>query len=244
MRRAAMLALLLNLLASLRSAFRTRAELALENLALRQQLATFHRSAPPPRLRLADRAFWVGLSQIWSRWADALIIVKPDTVVRWHRAGFRLFGRWKSRCHTPRKDEVSSEVKRPIRRMAKANPLWGAPKIHGELLMLGFVISERSVSRYMPKPPRQPPSQTWKRSCTSAVSRPRSARSTSRRRGNEIDSFGGNAAAISAIADPQNCVIASSRQSTTLPAFPIHQQFLACCKCVTECLECRDSQLW
>ena len=157
-----MLALLLDLLASLRSAFRTHAELALENLALRQQLATLHRSAPPPRLRLADRAFWVGLSQIWSRWADALIIVKPDTVVRWHRAGFRLFGRWKSRCHTPRKDEVSPEVKRLIRRMAKANPLWGAPKIHGELLMLGFVISERSVSRYLPKPPRQPPSQTWR----------------------------------------------------------------------------------
>jgi putative transposase len=162
MRYPAMLALLLNLLASLRSAFRTRAELALENLALRQQLATLHRSAPPPRLRLADRAFWVGLSQIWSRWADALIIVKPDTVVRWHRAGFRLFWRWKSRCHTPRKDEVTPEVKRLIRRMAKANPLWGAPKIHGELLMLGFVISERSVSRYMPKPPRQPPSQTWR----------------------------------------------------------------------------------
>ena len=157
-----MLALLLNLLASLRSAFRTRAELALENLALRQQLATLHRSAPPPRLHLADRAFWVGLSQIWSRWADALIIVKPDTVVRWHRAGFRLFWRWKSRCHTPRKDEVSPEVKRLIRRMAKANPLWDAPKIHGELLMLGFVISERSVSRFMPKRPPKPPSQTWR----------------------------------------------------------------------------------
>jgi len=84
MRHPAMLALLLNLLATLRSTLRTRAELAIENLALRQQLATLRRSSPRPCLRMADRAFWVGLSQIWSRWADALVIVKPDTVVRWH----------------------------------------------------------------------------------------------------------------------------------------------------------------
>ena len=84
-----MLTLLRNLLATLRSAFRTHAELALENLALRQQLAALHLSAPRSRLRPVDRAFWVGLSQIWFRWADALVIVIPDTVVRWHKAGFR-----------------------------------------------------------------------------------------------------------------------------------------------------------
>jgi hypothetical protein len=111
MRHLAMLALLLSLLATLRSALRTRAELALENLALRQQLAFLRRSSPRPRLRLSDRAFWIGLSQIWSRWADTLVIVKPDTVVRWHRAGFRLFWRWKSRSRTPTEDEVSPEVK-------------------------------------------------------------------------------------------------------------------------------------
>jgi putative transposase len=157
-----MLDLLLNLLASLRSGFRTRAELAIENLALRQQLATLRRSSPRPHLRLTDRAFWMALSQVWSRWTDALVIVKPDTVVRWHRAGFRLFWRWKSRFRTPAKDEVSPEVKQLIRRIAEANVGWGAPRIHAELLKLGIVISERSVSRFMPKWPSKPPSQTWR----------------------------------------------------------------------------------
>jgi len=157
-----MLALLLTLLGTLRSALRTRAELALENLALRQQLACLRRSSPQPRLRLADRAFWVGLSQIWSRWSDALVIVKPDTVIRWHREGLRLFWHWKSRTRTPAKDDVSPEVKQLIRRMAEANVGWGAPRIHGELLKLGIVISERSVSRFMPKRKRKPPSQTWR----------------------------------------------------------------------------------
>jgi hypothetical protein len=162
MRHLTMLALLLSLLATLRSALRTRAELALENLALRQQLSSLRRSSPRPRLRLSDRAFWVGLSQIWSRWANALVIVQPDTVARWHRAGFRLLWRWKSRARTPVERDVSPEVKQLIRRMAKANPLWGAPKIHGELLMLGIDIGERSVSRFMPKRPPKPPSQTWR----------------------------------------------------------------------------------
>ena len=83
----AMFAILVSLLRTLRAAFRTRTDLALENLALHQQLATLHRCTPRVRLRPADRAFWMGLSRIWSRWSDALVIVKPDTVVRWHRAG-------------------------------------------------------------------------------------------------------------------------------------------------------------
>ena len=96
MRNLAMLALLFNLLATLRSALRTRTELALENLAFRQPLATLRRSfsRPRPRLRLTDRAFWLVLSRIWSLSADALVIVKADTAVRWHRAGFRLFWKW------------------------------------------------------------------------------------------------------------------------------------------------------
>ena len=161
MRHLAMFALLLTLLATLRSALRTRAELALENLALRQQLAALRRSTPRVRLRPTDRAFWVGLSQIWSRWSDAIVIVKPDTVVRWHRTGFRLFWRWKSRARTPAKDDVAPEVKQLTRRMAEANLGWGAPRIHGELLKLGIDIGERSVSRFMPKRPPKPPSQTW-----------------------------------------------------------------------------------
>ena len=128
----AMFAILVSLLRTLRSAFRTHTDLALENLALRQQLAALHRCTPRVRLRRADRAFWIGLSQIWSHWSDAIVIVKPDTVVRWHLAGFRLFWRWKSRSRTPAKDDVSPEVKQLIRRMAEANVTWGAPRIHGE----------------------------------------------------------------------------------------------------------------
>ena len=157
-----MLGLLFTLLAAFRSALRNRAELAMENLALRQQLATLHRTTPRPPLRLTDRAFWLGLSRIWSGWADALVIVKPDTVVRWHRAGFRLFWRWKSRARTPAEGHVSPEVKQLIRQMAEANVGWGAPRIHGELLKLGIVVSERSVSRFLPPKPRKPPSQTWR----------------------------------------------------------------------------------
>jgi putative transposase len=92
-----MVALILSLLGSLRSTLRTRADLALENLALRQQLINLRRTSCRARLRNCDRAFWLVLSRFWSRWADVLVVVKPDTVVRWHRAGFRLFWRWKSR---------------------------------------------------------------------------------------------------------------------------------------------------
>jgi transposase InsO family protein len=158
----AMAALFMSLLGALRSTFRTRAELALENLALRQQLANLRHTSGRPRIRMADRAFWLVLSRLWSRWADVLVIVKPDTVVRWHRTGFRLFWRWKSRPRTPAPAELSPETKTLIGQMAKANPLWGAPKIHGELLKLGIDISERSVSRFMPPKPRQPPAQTWR----------------------------------------------------------------------------------
>jgi len=133
-----MFAILIMLLRMLRSVVRTHTDLALENLALRQQVATLHRSAPRVRLRRADRLFWIGLSQIWSRCSDALVIVKPDTVVRWHRAGFRLFWKWKSRSRTQAEDAVSAEVKQLIRKMAEANVTWGAPRIHGELLKLGI----------------------------------------------------------------------------------------------------------
>ena len=91
-----------------------------------------------------------------------LVVVKPDTVVRWHRAGFRLFWRWRSRAGTPSDGGISEETKRLIRQMAEANVGWGAPRIHGELLKLGIDIGERSVSRFMPPKPRKPPSQTWR----------------------------------------------------------------------------------
>ena len=95
-----------------------------------------------------DRLLWVALRRLWSRWAEVLIIVKPDTVVSWHRAGFRLY--WRFRSHRrPGRPRITSELRQLIQRMATENPIWGAPRIHGELLKLGFDVSERTVSRYL-----------------------------------------------------------------------------------------------
>jgi len=136
-------------------------EMALENLALRQQLTVFQRRCPRPRLRKADRWFWLCLSRTWKDWRRALIIVKPETVVSWHRKGFRLFWTWISRKKRRGRPEASPEIRALIRKMAAANPLWGAPRIHGELLKLGIEISERTVSRLLPRK-RRPPSPSWK----------------------------------------------------------------------------------
>jgi hypothetical protein len=95
-----------------------------------------------------DRFFWTTLRSVWSRWADVLIIVKLDTVVGWHRAGFRLFWKWRSRRHGGR-PKTTAEIRALIRRLAEENPTWGAPKVHGELQKLGLVIFERSVARYL-----------------------------------------------------------------------------------------------
>jgi transposase InsO family protein len=157
-----MVDLFVSLLGALRSALRSQADLALENLALRQRLANLRRTSGRPRLLKSDRAFWIVLSRLWSRWTDVLVVVKPDTVVRWHRAGFRLFWRWKSHSRSPAEDDVSADVKSLIRQMADAKVGWGAPRIHGELLKLGIDIGERSVSRFLPPKPRKPPSQTWR----------------------------------------------------------------------------------
>src|SRR5215831_4864392 len=140
---------------------RTRRDLVLENLALRHQLAVLQRAAPRPRLRRSDRLFWVLLSQLWNGWADAVSMVQPETVIRWQRTGFRLFWIWKSHRKGPGRPSVAPEVRALIQRMAGANPLWGAPRIHGELLKLGIEISQATVSKYMVRH-RRPPSQTWR----------------------------------------------------------------------------------
>ena len=148
-------------LAMVREAFLSRAALHLENLALRQQLAALDRKGARPSLRMADRLFWVVLSRLWSGWREILVIVKPETVIGWHRKGFRRFWTRKSRRGKPGRPPVSSEFRGLIRRMSRENPLWGAPRIHGELRMLGFEVSEAAVSKYMPRHPK-PPSQTWR----------------------------------------------------------------------------------
>jgi hypothetical protein len=123
----------------------TRHRLALESAALRQQLAVYKRKHPRPRLQRLDRLFWVALRRFWSGWSDALIIVQPKTVVSWHRAGFRVFWRWRSRQSG--RPKINKEVRELIRRMKVDNPTWGAPRIHGELLQLGFEIPSDHVRR-------------------------------------------------------------------------------------------------
>ena len=157
-----MLIFLTTILASVRSIFQSRAALDLENLALRHQIAVLQRSAAK-RLKLtsADRLLWICLSRIWHDWRSALAIVKPETVLAWHRAGFRLFWIWKVRRGQPGRPLVSREVRDLIRKMCRENPGWGAPRIHGELLKLGIDIGQSSVGKYMVRC-RKPPSQTWR----------------------------------------------------------------------------------
>jgi hypothetical protein len=137
-----MLTIILSLFSSARQAFQTRAALQAEILALQQQLLVLQRPSRGHRLRLsrADRFLWV-----WSGWRSALLIVKPETVIAWHRKGFRLYWKWKSR-HPQGRPSVSVEIIDLIRRMSLANPGWGAPRIHGELLKLGFELSQATVA--------------------------------------------------------------------------------------------------
>ena len=140
---------------------RTQRSLVLENLALRHQLGVLQRTVRRPRLRTADRLFWVLLSRLWAGWTDAISVVQPATVIRWQRSGFKLFWTRKSRRHGPGRPAVAPEVRALIRRMSQANPLWGAPRIHGELQKLGLEISQATVSKYVVRL-RKPPSQTWR----------------------------------------------------------------------------------
>ena len=146
----------------LRDALRTRVALQAEILALRHQLLVLQRGNKKQRLRLspADRLLWAWLSRIWPEWKSALRIVKPETVIAWHRKGFRLYWSWKSRRRLGR-PAVAAEVRELIRRMSVANPGWGAPRIHGELGKLGITVSETTVTKYMVRV-RRPPSQTWR----------------------------------------------------------------------------------
>jgi putative transposase len=144
----------------MRSTVRTQRELALENLALRQQLALWKARQPRPRLTDLDRIFWMVLSRFWKSWQNSLRMVRPATVVGWHRQGFRRYWAWKSRRRQGR-PAIGRELRDLIRRMSDANPLWGAPRIHGELLKLGVTVSQATVSKYMVRP-RRPSSQAWR----------------------------------------------------------------------------------
>src|SRR5713226_5587766 len=156
-----MVAFLSQLLLALRSRFSRLARLEAENLLLRQQLIVLRRRHPT-RVRLwnIDRLLMVWLYRLYPALLDAIIIVQPETVIRWHRRGFRAYWRWKSR-HVGGRPRIEAEIRALIRRMSRENPLWGAPRIHGELLMLGIEVAESTVGRYMVRR-RRPPSQGWK----------------------------------------------------------------------------------
>jgi transposase InsO family protein len=137
--------------------FCSRQGLLLENLALRQQLSVLKRRHPRPRLDLLDRLFWLSLRRLWPAWKQARLVVTPETVVRWHRAGFRWYWKLISKVRKPMGRTPTSKVVRDlIFRMVTENPTWGAPRIHGELLMLGFDVSERTISRWMQQAPKDP----------------------------------------------------------------------------------------
>lgn len=135
-------------------------ELAAENLALRQQLAVLERRSKRPRLRKRDRIFWAALSRVWANWRSALLIVQPDTVLRWHKQGFKLFWRWKSQAKRGR-PPVEVEIRSLIRRMSRENPTWGVPRTQSELALLGHVVAEATIRKYRVRI-RRPPSQSWR----------------------------------------------------------------------------------
>lgn len=142
--------------------FRSRTSLEAEVVALRQQLNVLRRSAPKrPALSRLDRLILILLYRVAPSVLDAVTIVRPETIVRWHRAGFRAFWRWKSRTRRAGRPRVPTEVRRLIREMSMANPFWGARRIHGELLKLGINVGQTSVAKYMARR-RRPPSQGWR----------------------------------------------------------------------------------
>ena len=139
---------------------RTRAELQLENLALRHQLQVLSRTSPRrARWSPTDKLLWTWLARVWRGWRVPLMLVTPETVIGWHRRGFRAWWTWRSRRRG--RPPMAPDIRALILTMAKANPTWGAPRIHGELLKLGLAVSQATVAKYMPRR-RRPPSQTWR----------------------------------------------------------------------------------
>jgi len=142
--------------------FADRADLLLEIYAPRHQLAVYQRQEARLRLRERDRFIWALLSRLWPRWRRALVIVQPDTVVRWHHRAWRRYWSFKSRHRSPGRPRISAELRELILCMAKENAFWGTKRIRGELLALGFEVGAETVRRYRLQADRRPPSQTWR----------------------------------------------------------------------------------
>lgn len=153
-----MFSLISTILRVLRSGLQSRSQLLMENMALRHQLTVLSRSVPKPRLRNADRLLWMLLQRCWSDWRRGLLIVQPRTVVAWHRSGFRLFWRWKSRVRYGR-PSLEREFVSLIRHMWSSNPTWGSRRIQAELAKLGITVSDSTIRKYRPR--RKRANQTW-----------------------------------------------------------------------------------
>jgi hypothetical protein len=151
--------MLYTILRPLIAGFQTRQPLVLENLALRHEVQVLKRGGKRPKIKKRDRALWVLLSRFWHDWRCSILMVKPDTVIKWHRAGFRTYWRFKSRSRRRGRPRLTMNERELIRQMARDNPTWGAPRIHGELEKLGLIVSEPTVSKYMKQV--KPPSQGW-----------------------------------------------------------------------------------
>jgi putative transposase len=133
----------------LRALFTGSATIALENLALRHQLIVLQRSAGRPRLARWDRVLWIWLSRVWTGWRSSLVIVQPATVLAWHRQGFQLYWRWRSRATRVGRPPLDTELRDLIRRMARENPTWGRRRIQAELALLGHQVAELTVAKYI-----------------------------------------------------------------------------------------------
>ena len=153
--------LMIGLWTFLRALLSGSAAIALENLALRHQLAVLQRSVRRPRLSRWDRILWVWLSRVWASWRSNLVIVQPATVLAWHRRGFQRYWRWKSKAKPVGRPRLDPELRQLIRRMARENPTWGRRRIRAELALLGYEVAELTVAKYMHRTsPR--PSPTWR----------------------------------------------------------------------------------
>ena len=150
------------ILALLRSLVAERNNLALENVALRHQLAVLRRSVKRARIRDSDRVFWILMRRLLVDWQDALVFVKPETVIRWHRKGWRYYWKRKSKPSTPGRPPISFKLIHLIRRLSTENPLWGAPRIQSELALLGHEIAESTVAKYMVRHSDPMKQQNWR----------------------------------------------------------------------------------
>src|SRR5499425_1896774 len=172
-----MLDLILITLCSLLSGLRGQAALQAENIALRHQVTVLQRThTKRPVLKPGDRCLWVWLSRLWSGLRSALIVVMPETVIGWHRQGFCWYWTFKVRHGKAGRPQVPKQIRDLIRTMSRENPIWGAPRIHSELMKLNIQISQASIAKYMVRSPK-PPSQTWRtflnfRPSTSSLSTP------------------------------------------------------------------------